>query len=229
MYKLLYLIPSLSETRSPIAISFLLFIYLASFFICLLIYKAQPFYSRGFGPFTTLLLLILQLGIETRNYDLIPIEQRSLCIYQAYFLFPIQQLIFVMILFYTIRYFSIIRINSMKNNINITIKDGVKHKEYSWKIYFLKYLTKWWFILIIMLVYYFFSLVIFTIVFGITPLLICEYQTLTNLRILNTVLMSIIFISLLLLILSDIIWNYQLIFKCQIYQLFFKKVLSLFI
>jgi hypothetical protein len=78
---------------------------------------SNPFYTRGISPFLTIFFLLLQLLLEFKNLDEIPSFQGSLCFYYAFGVYPIQQIVLIMILLYFIRYFSIIYLNQSKGTL----------------------------------------------------------------------------------------------------------------
>jgi hypothetical protein len=84
--------------------------YLIFFFCCLIVSRWKPMNTRGISPFLTLFFLFTQLAMEIRNYLVIPAFQGSLCVYYMYGVYPLQQICFIMILLYFVRYFAIINI-----------------------------------------------------------------------------------------------------------------------
>ena len=72
-----------------------------------------------------------------------------------------------MILLYFLRYFSVINLNSMKNNFKVISENketGEKIEKISIRIKILKLLSQVWFITILLFIFYLFSLILFTII-----------------------------------------------------------------
>jgi hypothetical protein len=83
-------------------------LYLVLLVLCMIFGKFQPLSSRGVSPHLSVGFLFAQLILEIRNYFPIPEFQGSLCFYYSFGYYPLQQICFLVILIYFLRYFSII-------------------------------------------------------------------------------------------------------------------------
>jgi hypothetical protein len=102
----------------------LLIVYLILFVICIIVSRFRPLNTREVSPCLTLFFLFTQLILETRNYVEISDVQQSLCLVYTFATYPLQQIVFIMILLYFLRYFAIIKLNENKKNIYTQIKLG---------------------------------------------------------------------------------------------------------
>lgn len=207
-----FLAPSRAETESQIALGLMMGVYGVLLLLSLCFTRYQPMKSRGISPFATLIFLIVQLGLEWQVWGPLPFVQQSLCLSQAYGLYPLQQVCFVMILLYFIRYFSIIRINTMKNNVQVKEIEGKTVTVLSWYVRVLRLLSQLWFILLLLVFFLMFSFVLNTIIMvGTDPTFICHFHTLLYLRVANAILMILVYLTTVLLIIGDMVSNYELI------------------
>lgn len=112
-----FLQPNRGEIYNIHATVIMLVFYIFIFILCLIFSRFQPLKTRGLSPYLSLVFLFIELLLEIRNHFEIPSYQGSLCIYYAYGIYPFQQLCFILILLYFIRYFSIINLNENKKSI----------------------------------------------------------------------------------------------------------------
>jgi hypothetical protein len=129
-----FLQPTRVEVYSMGVTITLLIVYVILFILCILLSRVRPLNTRGVSPVLTLFFLFTQLILETRNYAEISDLQQSLCIYYTFAMYPLQQIVFVMILLYFLRYFAIININENKKNIytQITLGHGETNFQQIW-------------------------------------------------------------------------------------------------
>src|SRR4051794_9415350 len=73
--------------------------------------------TRGISPCLTLMFLFIQTATEIRNHVEIPTFQGSLCVYNAYAVYPFQEIMFFTAFVYFLRYFSLINLNETKTQI----------------------------------------------------------------------------------------------------------------
>jgi hypothetical protein len=186
-----FLQPSRAEIYSSAATGTMLGIYVVTFILLCIFSRAQPLYSRGISPFLTLFFLFTQLLLEIRNYFFVTPFQGSLCFYYAFGYYPLQQVCFLMILIYFIRYFSIIKMNESKaliyNNAKVGKQVG-KHvdKLIEWKIKILKATSSTWFTLGVLILSY--ILVLIAFVGALIPNNFeCRFDNLTYLKTIHNV------------------------------------------
>jgi len=164
------------------------------------------------------------LGLEFQNWTALSPVQQSLCLSQAYGLYPLEQTCFVMIFLYFIRYFSIIRVNSMKNNVRVEEVDGEQVLQVAWYVRLLKLMSNLWFVMLLAFFYFIIALIINTIVMvGTNGEFLCEFQTLVNLRIVNAVQLIVVYVLTILLLFGDVLGNLKMLSHCEIYNYVFKK------
>lgn len=202
-----YLDPERIETYSIPVLSIVLFIYILFFIICLIFRNKQPLKSRGISPFLTIVFLIIQLTLEIRNYFYITPPQQSLCLYFIFSYYPLITICFITIFLYFIRYFSIINLNTIKNNeINYSIII----------IRILKLLSNIWFISFLLLLIFLSSIIFYTIIFFIVGNgFICKFTTLIVLKTIMTIELIVIYSAIIFLLLIDIFLNIKNIIKCK--------------
>ena len=219
-----FLSPSRAETLNLGAMGFMMGLYVVAFFFCLLFCQSQPLKSRGISPFGTLIFLIVDLGLEFQNWAPLSFVQQSLCLSQAYGLYPLQQACFVMIFLYFIRYFSIIRVNSMKNNVKVEEIEGVAVIKVAWYVRVLKLFSQLWFIFLLLLIYLLFAMIVNTLVLvGTNGQFLCEFQTLLNLRIVNGIQLILVYLLTIFLLIGDLIGHYKELFvHCAWFNYVFK-------
>jgi hypothetical protein len=81
----------------------LLIVYALLFVLCACLCRFRPLNTRGVSPCLTIFFLFTQLILETRNYAEISDVQSSLCLYYTFAMYPLQQIVFIMILLYFLR------------------------------------------------------------------------------------------------------------------------------
>jgi len=171
-----------------------------------------------------LIFLIVELGLEYQNWASLSFVQQSLCLSQAYGLYPLQQSCFVMIFLYFVRYFSIIRVNTMKNSVKVEEEEGENVVKAVWYVRVLKLLSQMWLVMLLALLYFLFATIINTIIIlGTNGQFLCEFQTLVNLRIANGVQLIVVYIFTVLLLVGDILGNLKTVLRCQLITYIFKK------
>jgi hypothetical protein len=155
--------------------------------------------------------------MEIRNYFVIPVYQGSLCLYLAIGFYPLQQIVFVMILLYFIRYFAIIWLNENKNSLINQIASGEKAPGLVVaRSIALKIVASTWFSIVMLVTGYIVMVVIYVIVFA-SYGFVCRFQTLVILKIINNVELILIYCLIIVTLLVDAIGNANKIFRqCKI-------------
>jgi hypothetical protein len=189
----------------------ILVLYVLLFISCLILWKFQPLRSRGISPHLTLFFLFAQLVMEMRNYFSIPIFQGSLCFYYAFGYYPLQQVCFLVIWIYFIRYFSIINMNENKMTI---FQDKTVNKLIESKIKILKATSSPWFVIILLILSYLLVVLVFFISL-IPNSFECKFGNLTAIKTIHNILLIFIYLLTLLSFGLDLIGNYKLITQCQ--------------
>lgn len=211
-----FLQPTRAETYNIPVLSVLLFAYIVLFILCLLFSRFKPLNARGISPFLTLIFLILQLALETRNYTLIPEFQGTLCVFLGYGIYPFQAICFFVNYFYFLKYFSIINLNENKKNIYQQIKLGKSIEKFQiFKNTFLKILSSRTFSWVLITLCYLSFIVLNTIILA-SYRYVCRFQTLVILKIIQNIILIFVYLFTIITFITDIIPNLGLLFvKCQ--------------
>lgn len=221
-----FLQPTRVEPYSYVALALVLALYSILFVLCIVFYRYNPLKTRGISPLLTLAFLAIQLLLEIRNYFEIPSFQGSLCFFYTFCIYPLQQICFIVILIYFLRYFSIININEKKNLIHSKQKIGnvqTVDKMEVLKIRLLKIITSTPLTIIVLICSYFFIVGIFCIVLA-ADRFICRFSTLLALKTLHNVQLLVLYALTLLVLVGDIIANARLIFKnCKVWDYIFYR------
>lgn len=212
-------LPSQNTVYSIPALSIVLIIYAITFILCVIFMKFQPLNSRGISPLLTLGFLFSQLLMEIRNLFFITEFQASLCFYLSYGYYPMQQLCFIMILLYFIRYFAIINLNGNKNVL--ARSNGAVSKFQKTKMKILKFFTSTKLTVVLVVVSYLVCVAIYTIAL-IPNGFVCKFDNLTAIKIINNVLLILIYVITIATGLVDMMNNLKLIVKCQLKQYIIK-------
>lgn len=213
--------PARSETFAPAAMGVVLGIYVIIFVICLIFSRFRPLNTRGISPFLTLIFIFIQLILEIKNHFVIPDFQGSLCTYLIYGIFPLQQICFIMIYLYFLRYFSIINLNQNKKDVSKMFESGVTISPwFKFKNRFFKFFSSS-FVTIFLIFFSYISLFIFyTIIFATTRFQ-CTFSILLIMKILNNVGLIFIYALTIITFLIDLIPNFQLIIRFKWIQYVF--------
>lgn len=216
-----FLAPTRAEIYSYYSLGFLLGLYVLLFILCLILFNKQPLKSRGISPYLTLFFLFAQLILEIRNYFYITPSQQTLCLYLGFGIYPLELICYIMTFLYFLRYFAIINVNEKKNDFakfdkskKIDRSDQYKRISTFWVI-ILKILGSFWFPLIVLSISYIFLLILYCIIqagYG----FICRFDTLVFLKLVNTIIMCIMFVAIIILMIYDVIANYNsTLLKCK--------------
>jgi hypothetical protein len=198
-------------------------VYLILIIMCIALSRYRPMNTRGISPTLTLFFLFTQLILETRNYAEISDFQGSLCVYYTFAIYPLQQIVFIMILLYFLRYFAIINLNQNKKNLYTQFAQGnteVTRLQTAWNV-FLKMFTSSWLTFGLVVVAYLISVLLFVLVNIIEKQFICTFTTLIALKYLNNVELIIIYALITITLLSDLIPNWKLILTFRWIQYIF--------
>jgi len=218
-----FLSPTRAETLNIGAMVFMMILYVVTFLVGLLFSQSQPLKSRGISPFGTMIFLIVDLGLEFQNWAPLSFLQQSLCLSQAYGIYPLEQTCFVMIFLYFIRYFSIIRINTLKNNVKVEEVGGRMVTTVAWYLRLLKLMSHLWFIFFLIVLYILFAMLLNTIVILATNSeFLCEFVTLVNLSIIAGVQLMVVYFLTTLLLIGDLVSNQNLLRRCDWFSYIFK-------
>jgi hypothetical protein len=178
----------------------------------------------------TTLILFIQLLLEIRNYFYITDYQGALCIVLSLATYPLQQTVYVMILVYFIRYFTIINMNETKNDAftKIQAKINVDISEiHRIRIRFFKIISSHWFAIGFIITSYILSAIVFIITTAIGsvgyPAMTCTFETLNAMNIINNVELIIIYGLTVLTLLGDAISNYKFLIQCKWIEYFFYR------
>lgn len=212
-----FLQPLRYEIYSYPAASIMIILYVFLLILCVLFSRTRPLVTRGISPILTILFLLLQLLLEFRNVDLIPVFQGSLCFFYSFGIYPLQQICFIMIYLYFLRYFSIINLNQNKNNIYKMLQEGGKLDKFDhFKMRFLKLFASPWITFIVLIACYFITIFIFFItMLASNSQLICKFDTLTAIKTVNNVELIIIYFVTFLTLIGDMISNYKILIRCK--------------
>jgi hypothetical protein len=197
-------------------------IYLVTFIACIFLCRFRPLNTRGISPFLTLFCLFAQTLMEIRNYFDIPTYQGSLCVYLSIGYYPLQQIVFIMILLYFIRYFAIINLNENKNSLlNKMSRREALPKLTVLRSVFLKVISSTWFTLGFVVVSYVLCVIIYLIVLA-GYSFVCRFKTLIGIKVINNIELIIVYLLTILSLVVDVLLNYKMVFKkCKIIEYVF--------
>jgi hypothetical protein len=211
-----FLQPQRAEIYSIPALVIMLCLYVLLFVLCLVFYRFRPLNTRGISPFLTIFFLFLQLLLEVRNYAEVSDAQASLCFYYAFAMYPLQQIVFIMILLYFLRYFSIINLNANKNNMysQITLGQDVERFQ-KVKLRILKLFNSTWLTTaLVILSYLVLSLIFFIVLAGWR--FVCQFDTLLTIKTIHNAELILIYTLTVISLISDMIPNWRLLLtKCK--------------
>lgn len=217
--------PSRSVGETPIAIGLVLGAFLVLFVVWVLLVRVRPMNTRGFGPGLTIVFLAIQVALEIRNHVEIPNYQSSLCVFNAYAVYPFQQIVYFTAFIYCLRFFSVINLNTSKVQIFKTLTSksaNASHNFLKVKTRLLKGFGSWWFVLTTIGAYYLFVNLVFTIPLIVTKYY-CSFEILFVMKIMNDVMLILIFVATLLSFVGDMISNFKLVFTFQWIEYVFRK------
>lgn len=214
--------PTRAESLSPISLGIVLGVYLFFFILCLIFCRFRPMNTRGVSPFLTLMFIFTQLALEIKNHLPLPNFQQALCVYLGFGIFPLQQLCFIMIFLYFLRYFAIIGLNRNKKLVSEQISSGNNNvtKFIKFQIRFFKIASNPIITIVLIIIFYILLNILSTIVLGINRFL-CSFKILLALKIINNILLITIYSLMIITFLIDMIANYNLIIKCRWIQYIF--------
>jgi hypothetical protein len=213
-----FLAPLRAEIYHPAPYAVVLGIYLILFVLLLGFSSFQPLKSRGLSPFLTVGFLFCQLVMEIKNYFPIDSPQASLCLYYAYGIFPLIEVIFMMNFLYFVRYFVVINLKDQKNLYYERVIAGQIVQKETLLVRVLKAMSSLWFSSIALAGFLILIYVIYTISLG-SSLYICQFTTLIAIKSLHQAILIVIYLATLTLLLVDSVQNFQLTtrFRCVKY------------
>jgi hypothetical protein len=189
-------------------ITYLVF-YVILFILCIVLGRLRPLNTRGISPALTTFILFVQLLLEVRNYAEIPPFQGSLCFYYAFSIYPLQVLLYLMLVYYTLKYFSIIHVNQIKNSISQT--KGFQASKLQTNLARILKLVSLPFVRFLLTIVTFLIIVVVFFIVLAADSFVCKFNTLVALKIVQNIELAILYILTLLVLVVDVIMNWKLI------------------
>jgi hypothetical protein len=141
-------------------------------------------------------------------------------------MYPLQQIVFIMILLYFLRYFSIINLNTQKNDLYTKIGQDVE-KWQKFRFRLLKLFTSTWLTISFVIGSYLtLSMIFFIILAAWQPSgsFLCQFDTLLVIKTVHNAQLIVIYALTLICLLGDVVSNWYLLFRqCKWFTYIFKN------